>query len=104
MDLVSYFEEVLTEMPRNDGNEKPVIALVGREAKNWDAAVLAAKNVGAQVVTLEEGLPMHKYKRLLNEYHCDCLMYSRDYEELAYHVENTGTTLVHAFICLEEEA
>ncbi len=103
MDMVSYYEQEMRDIPINDGNEDPVIALIGKDAANWDAAVAAVKKTGGQIVFLEEGLPLHQYRLLLNEHRCDGLFYSRDYEELAYHVENNGTTMVHVCIPLDEE-
>jgi hypothetical protein len=96
-ELINQFCKILQEIP----DEDPVVAVVGRGAEYWPEAVTAAERCSAGVVLLEEDMPLHGYKRTLNEYDCRCLMYSQKYEELAYRINNDGVTRISEYIKIE---
>lgn len=94
--VIARFRETLEGIPKDVRN----VALIGRAAMYWPEALIAAGQCAASVVLLEEELPLHGYKRTLNAYDCRCLIYGEEYEEMAYRVENDGTTLVDVFLSL----
>ena len=97
---VNYIDELVEAM---DGicQETVSIAVVGKKSPHWAEAMAAAGSKADVVVPLPEDQPLHRYKRLLNEYQCGCLMYSQEYEELAYRIQNDGVTLVHCYIPID---
>ena len=103
MDLIRYFEKRLAALPRNAGNETPVVVIVGHDSPNQDAAAEAAARIGAKVILAPDGIRLHEHKRLLNTCRCDCLLYSSGCEGLAYRIKNDGVTCVHHFICLDPD-
>lgn len=78
------------------------IAIIGRDSARWGSALIAAGLCGARISVLDETLQIHQYKRLLNEHGCNCLIYSQDFAELAYMLENTGTTMVAEYIPMDD--
>lgn len=94
--VIQRFRKVIESIPKESRN----VAIVGREADYWPEAVVAAEQCAASVILMEERMLLHGYKRALNAYDCRCLIYGEEYEEMAYRVENDGTTLVEVFLAL----
>lgn len=78
------------------------IAIIGKDSENWPAAVLAAACCGAEITALDEDLEPHVYRRILSECGCECMLYSSGFNELAYSIYNSGSTLIQDFICMDD--
>lgn len=96
MSKMEEFRVELEEIRRNEG--ELCVAIVGRDGEYWKDAMTAAESCADVILPLPEDLKIHEYKRILIRYHCHCLMYSSEFEELAYHVENDGVTWVQSLM------
>lgn len=79
-------------------------AVLGKSSKGWASAIVAAGLCNAMILPLDETLQIHQYKRVLNQYHCNCLIYPPEFDELVYMLKNTGTTTISCYIRLREAA
>ena len=75
-------------------------AIIGKASGSWASAIVAAGLCDAMILPLDETLKIHQYKRILNQYRCNCLVYSPEFDELAYMLKNTGTTMITYYIRL----